>query len=136
MSINMNEEIKKKLFEAAIAVREHAYAPYSNYKVGVALITYSGKIFVGCNIENASYGLTICAERNAIAAAVAAGMKDFSAMLVLTQDDEPGTPCGACRQVIGEFFPQESVIYLANLTGIKKELTVSQLLPFPFKLKK
>lgn len=136
MKIKFDKKIKDALFAAASEVREKAYAPYSEYHVGAALITSDGKIFKGCNVENASYGLTICAERNAIAAAIADGAKDFAGMLVLTKDENPGSPCGACRQVIGEFFNENAPVFLANPKGIKKALKVSELLPYPFKLKK
>jgi len=134
--VKLDRKIKEKLFLEAIRVRENAYAPYSNYKVGSALLTDTGEIFSGCNVENASFGLTVCAERNAIANAVVEGKKKFIAILVLTQDEEPGTPCGACRQVISEFFNPDAVVLLANTSGIKKEILVSELLPQPFKFKK
>ncbi len=133
--IKITKKIKESLFNAASEVRKNAYAPYSNYHVGAALLTDDGEIFLGCNVENASYGLTICAERNAIASAVAKGKKNFSAILVLTRDENPGTPCGACRQVMGEFFNPDAPVFLANTEGIKKEHKVKDLLPFPFILK-
>ena len=94
----------KQLTKAARDVRKKAYAPYSNYLVGAALMDDLGEIFIGCNVENASYGLTVCAERNAIGSAVAQGSKArFIAAVVTTGGDQPGTPYGMCRQVLGEF---------------------------------
>ncbi len=92
-----------ELVSAARAAREKAYAPYSRYQVGAAVQTVEGRVFTGCNIENASYGLSICAERTAIFAAVAAGAREITAVALVTADG--GTPCGACRQVLAEFLP-------------------------------
>jgi cytidine deaminase len=91
------------LLEAARAVQRHAYAPYSNYRVGAALETMDGQAFVGCNVESASYGLTICAERSALVAAVAAGHRRFRRVVVVSDSDPPASPCGACRQMLAEF---------------------------------
>ena len=88
---------------AALAVQKNAHAPYSHYHVGAAIWTTSGRLFSGCNVENASYGLCCCAERSAIAAMVSAGHKDLAALAVVTTGDTPGSPCGMCRQVLSEF---------------------------------
>ena len=102
------------LVEAAWAAREHAYAPYSNFPVGAALLVEDGRIFAGCNVENLSYGLTNCAERVAIGAAVAAGARGFLAVVVVAETKEPISPCGACRQVLAEFNVPR--VMLANRT--------------------
>jgi cytidine deaminase len=94
---------QRRLVEAARAVRAHAHAPYSRYAVGAALLTRAGEVYVGCNVENASYGATICAERSAVSAMVAAGARDPIACAVVTAGPEPGAPCGICRQVLAEF---------------------------------
>ena len=91
------------LVRAAEAARRHAHAPYSRYHVGAAVETEDGAIYAGCNVENASYGLTICAERAAVCAAVAAGARKIRKAVVVTGSDPPGAPCGACRQVLAEF---------------------------------
>lgn len=93
----------KSLVDEAWAARERAYAPYSNFKVGAALLAEDGRVFRGCNVENLSYGLTICAERVAIGAAVAAGVTKFAGVAVVADTDVPISPCGACRQVLSEF---------------------------------
>jgi cytidine deaminase len=93
----------KKLVEEANRARDNAHAPYSNYRVGAALVTTDGRIFAGCNVENASYGVTLCAERNAVSQMVAAGAREIAALVVVTQGPEPGSPCGVCRQTLAEF---------------------------------
>ena len=122
----------KELLEAALAARERAYAPYSKFLVGAAVRAESGKIYTGCNIENASYGLTVCAERNALFSAVGAGERNFTALCVVGDTEEPISPCGACRQVMAEF--KVPCIILANLKGDVKEYTLEELLPLSFNL--
>jgi cytidine deaminase len=119
------------LIEEATAAREKAVAPFSKFKVGAALQTKSGKVFHGCNVENCTYGLTVCAERVALLSAIAAGERDFTAIAVVTQSDEPSTPCGPCRQLMWEFCGDIDVT-LANLSGQSLEYKLSQLLPHPF----
>ncbi|MGC8781901.1 MAG: cytidine deaminase [Anaerolineae bacterium] len=117
------------LTAAARAARRHAYAPYSHFQVGAALLAADGTIYAGCNVENASYGLTICAERNAVAHAVASGARDFVAIVVATANGV--TPCGACRQVLAEFNPQLTVI-LVDEAGQQRVYSLAELLPAAF----
>lgn len=122
----------KELFEAALAARRNAYAPYSNFAVGAAVRTAAGNIFTGCNVENASYGLSCCAERCAIFAAIGAGEREFAALCVVANTKEPVSPCGACRQVMTEFkIPK---IILADISGDFKIYTPEELLPYGFTL--
>jgi cytidine deaminase len=120
------------LIQAAMAGREKAYAPYSQFKVGAAIATKNGDIYSGCNIENASYGLCNCAERTAIFKAVSEGQTDFAMLAVVGDTDGPISPCGACRQVIAEFCQPDMPVILTNLKGDRKEITVKELLPFAF----
>jgi len=120
----------KDLIEAAAAARSAAYAPYSKFAVGAAVLTKSGKIFSGCNVENISLGLTICAERSAIAAAVTAGTRDLIMIAVVTESKKPAVPCGACRQVMAEFNPRMKII-AATTNGELEEFELSELLPKP-----
>ncbi|HEY3861070.1 MAG TPA: cytidine deaminase [Verrucomicrobiae bacterium] len=105
--------VRRKLFSAARAAMKHAYAPYSNFHVGAAILLGDGRIFSGCNVENASYGLTICAERNAVFTAVAASARkpEIMAVAVVNRRGMPCSPCGACRQVLAEFGPRAAVWY-------------------------
>ncbi len=120
----------KELMKMAIEARQNAYAPYSHFAVGAALLAESGKIYTGCNIENASYGLTCCAERNAIFAAVGAGERRFKMLAVAADSPEPVAPCGACRQVIAEFgIP---LVVMGNLKEATKTMTAEELLPYGF----
>ncbi len=119
-----------ELIEIARQYRENAYTPYSHFKVGAAVLTASGKVYGGCNIENSSYGLTNCAERTAIFKAVSEGEREFAALAVIADTDGPCSPCGACRQVIADFrIPR---IIMANLKGDVKTMTLGELLPFAF----
>lgn len=122
------------MVQKAIAVMQHAYAPYSNFHVGAALITTSGRIFVGCNVENASYGLTVCAERNAITTMIAHGETKIAEMVVLSSAQILTTPCGACRQTIAEFSDHDCQVHMAYGHDYHqhKTLTSQQLLPFGF----
>ena len=122
----------KALIELAKQARAHAYAPYSGFAVGAAALSADGRVFLGCNIENASYGLTNCAERTAIFSAVAAGAKVFEALAVVADGEQPCAPCGACRQVIAEFSIKR--IILANLAGKSRIVTAEELLPYAFSL--
>src|ERR1700757_3102226 len=119
------------LIAAATEVRENAYAKFSNFKVGAALHTPSGKIFSGCNIENATYGLTLCAERVAIFKAVSEGERRFDSIAVVTDTETLTPPCGACRQLIWEFCGDVPVI-LSNLKGKTETLRMRDLFPKPF----
>jgi cytidine deaminase len=120
----------KELIAAASSARRLAYAPYSGFQVGAALATKTGEIITGCNVENVSLGLTICAERSAIATAVARGLRDFVAIAVVTGGKKPAIPCGACRQVLAEFTPNIKVVS-ATIDGEMQEFDLSELLPFP-----
>ena len=122
----------ESLIELAKEARAHAYVPYSGFAVGAAALAPDGRVFLGCNIENASYGLTNCAERTAIFSAVAAGVQRFAALAVVADGELPCS-CGACRQVIAEFAVER--IVLANLAGKRRVVTKEELLPFAFTLK-
>lgn len=128
----MSDEIVEVLIESARTVREKAYAPYSGFKVGAAVMSESGKIYVGCNVENASYGATLCAERSAIANMVAAGETALVSVAVYVDRAEPAMPCGVCRQVISEFGPHAEVI-AATPQGFQKA-SADSLLPLAFSL--
>jgi cytidine deaminase len=125
----------KILIDAAKKVRNNAFAPYSKFKVGAAVLGSSGKIYSGCNVENASFGLTICGERNAIAAAIANGEKKVIAVAIVADTNDLTPPCGACRQVIYEF-GKEAEIMLANLKGKRKIFKITDLLQEPFSFKR
>lgn len=119
------------LVAAAFRARENAYAPYSRYRVGAALLSESGSTFVGANVENASYGLCLCAERSAVAAAIVTGARRFTAIAVVTGGAEPATPCGMCRQVLAELAPSMPVRCVAE-SGAVIESTTAALLPHAF----
>jgi cytidine deaminase len=129
----LNETTRLALIDAARQARSRAYAPYSNFQVGAAVLTSVGEIFSGCNIENASFGATICAERVAIFKAVAAGHRQFTALAVIAGAPAPVPPCGICRQVLTEFSPDCRVI-MANLEGEWRAALLQELLPLSFQL--
>jgi cytidine deaminase len=121
----------EKLIAAARAAREHAHAPYSKFRVGAAVRAASGKIFTGCNVENATYGLTLCAERVAVFKAVSEGERGFDAVAVVADTDSLTPPCGSCRQILWEFCGDAEVI-LANLQGKVEHHRMSAIFPKPF----
>lgn len=121
-----------QLLNLAKEAREHAYAPYSQFKVGAALLTEDGETVTGCNIENASYGLTNCAERTAIFKLVSEGKMGIRMIAVIADTPMPVSPCGMCRQVMAEFCPADTKVILGNLKGDIKETSVGDLLPFSF----
>lgn len=129
----ISESVQSQLVAAARQAAAHAYCPYSRFRVGAAVLTDKGDIFVGCNVENASYGLTICAERNAIFQAVASqpGAPAIRAVVVFTPTPEPTAPCGACRQVINEFGPDAEVISACNGPSVIAH-RLTELLPHAF----
>jgi cytidine deaminase len=125
------EKVEQKLVAAALAAREFAHAPYSNFRVGAAVHAKSGKIFTGCNVENATFGLTMCAERVAIFKAMSEGERGFDAVAVVADTDTLTPPCGACRQILWEFCGDAEIV-LANLGAKVERYRMSQLLPLPF----
>lgn len=129
--MTLDDAARVRLASAATAVRRHAYAPASQFHVGAAVLGDDGRVFVGCNVENASYGLTICAERAAVCAAVAAGVRTLRAVAVATDLVEPASPCGACRQVLAEFGPDLEVLLIGR-DGRQRTTTLAALLPAPF----
>jgi cytidine deaminase len=128
----METSIKERLIKAALEARDNAYVPYSKYRVGAALLTKGGKIIQGCNVENASYGLSNCAERTAIFKAISEGERDFSGMAIAVYGQKEASPCGACRQVLREFFSGNTEILLINEDGKGSIATMDQLLPGAF----
>ena len=127
---NLTLEEKQELIRMALAAREKAYAPYSNFMVGAALRAKDGRVYTGCNVENASYGLSLCAERNAIFKAVSEGHRTFRMLLVTGNTTAPLAPCGACCQVMAEFkIPR---VLMTNAAGDVQEATYAELLPFGF----
>lgn len=127
----MNIVEDDRLLELASAAREHAYAPYSHYKVGAALLTSSGATYAGCNVENSVYPAGICAERTAIGAAISAGERSIVRLVVIADSYRPVPPCGICRQVIAELAPNATIL-LANLHDERQETTPQELLPHSF----
>lgn len=118
------------LMDHAIQAQQRSYSPYSHYRVGAALVTKSGKVYTGCNVENASYGVALCAERTAIFKAVSEGEKEIAAIVIVTRDG--GMSCGACRQVLNEFNPEARVIAIDEQKNIHHDTTLNQILPFAF----
>jgi cytidine deaminase len=129
-----------RLLAAARQARARAYAPYSRYRVGAALLTRAGRVFAGCNVENATFGATLCAERSAIASMVSAGDRDPVACVVVTGGPKPGSPCGICRQVLSEFARDMKVLMVAeDARGriiARKATRLSTLLPLAFRLER
>ncbi len=126
----MSHPAEAELIQAAIAASANAYIPYSDYRVGAALLCADGEVYTGCNVESASYTPTICAERTALVKAISDGQRDFSAVAVVTRDG--GSPCGVCRQLLFEFSPQMTVI-MADLEGaVRQRVTLADLLPLGF----
>ncbi len=125
---------KNELVAEAIKARENAFTPYSHFKVGAALLTKDGKIYHGSNMESASYGLTLCAERNCLFGAYAHGVRkdDIVAFAVVGDTDGPISPCGACRQIIAEYLNRDVPVYLANLKGDISEYKIEELIPYFF----
>jgi len=131
---NITVEQRQQLIDAALGARQQAYAPYSKFPVGAAVLTEEGQIFAGCNVENASFGLTNCAERTAVFAAVAAGRRQFAALAVATAGGYP--PCGACRQVLAEFCGDLPILVVdVRCDGQVNEFGLAELLPLRFSRK-
>lgn len=128
----MTQISKEQLIEAAKKAYKNAYAPYSKFSVGSAAVAKSGKLYSGCNVENASYGLTMCAERNCIGQAVVNGDKEFKALVIYTEIDTLTPPCGACRQVISEFLEPDAYVTACNHLGNERSWQVKELLPDSF----
>lgn len=125
---------KEELISYAKEACEYSYSPYSKFKVGAALLTKGGEVYLGANIENASYGLSMCAERNACYNAYCHGVEyeEIEAIAIIADTDRPVSPCGACRQVLNELIPEKTKIYLANFKGDIKETSINDLLPYSF----
>jgi cytidine deaminase len=121
----------EELIARALQARENACADYSHYKVGAALMAASGTVYSGCNIENSTYGLTVCAERVALWKALSEGERKFTRLAVVTDSNPPASPCGACRQLLWEYCGDIEII-LANLQGFQKTLQLTELFPRPF----
>lgn len=124
----------QELLEAALAVRQKAFAPFSHFLVGAALRGEDGRVYTGCNVENATYGLTLCAERVAVFKGVSEGCRRFHQAVVVADTAEPTPPCGACRQILWEFGGDMEVL-LANLSGVKGRFQMRDLFPWPFDLR-
>ncbi|MDZ4773633.1 MAG: cytidine deaminase [Planctomycetota bacterium] len=131
-TISRSDASDDELVQRAVEVRDRAYSPYSKIRVGAALRAADGRIFTGCNVENASYGLTLCAERSAIVKAVSEGVREFTTIAITTNRESALMPCGACRQVLLEFSPKLRVLVVGT-SGKRREMTLDQLLPEAFK---
>ena len=123
---------KEQLLAESKIAREKAYVPYSKFQVGAALLDGNGNVYHGCNIENAGYSMTNCAERTAFFKAISEGVRDFKAIAIVADTPGPCSPCGACRQVMSEFCSPTMPVYLTNLNGDVQETTVGELLPGAF----
>ena len=136
MSVILDDALVGKLVAAARQARRNAYAPYSNYRVGAALVTLDGKIFAGCNVENASFGATVCAERNAIGHMVTSGGSKPIAVAIVTGGTKPAPPCGMCRQVLVEFAREMPVILIGETDegDVRRDLHLEDLMPEVFEL--
>lgn len=132
--MKLTPRVMKDLLTAAKEASVKAYSPYSGYKVGAALLCEDGSVFTGCNVENSSYSLTICAERNAVFKAVGAGYKDYAAIAIYADSDQLFPPCGACRQVLAEFNSELVIIYANKVKSVQS--TLAELLPHAFSLDK
>lgn len=129
------EQITQEIRNAhalAVEARGYAYSPYSGFQVGAALIAEDGTVYTGCNVENASYGATICAERGAVMAANSEGHRRFRALIVVTSAEPPSVPCALCLQVLAEFCPLDFPVYTAGTEEIVHRITLGELLPHPF----
>jgi len=121
----------ERLIPHAIVAMRRAYAPYSHFRVGAALLTRSGEVYLGCNVENASYPAGICAERGAVMAAIARGERHFELLVIATEAEDPTPPCGLCRQVLAEFAPTLPIVSVVH-DGLTRRWTMDELLPNPF----
>lgn len=132
---NTSTTSEAELIERARQAREKAYAPYSSYKVGCALTTADGSVYSGANVENASYGLCVCAERSAILSAVCEGHRELRSLVVVTQSSPPAAPCGMCRQTINEFVrdPEKLTVVLVNTSGERRDVGFAELFPLGFR---
>lgn len=131
----MNNDRWDDLLQEARRAKANAHAPYSSFSVGAAVCAENGEVYIGCNVENASYGLTVCAERHALAAGIAAGAKRFVAIAIACDGASRPSPCGACRQVMAEFMPPDADVVLTNDDGLRECFKLGDLLPHPFELK-
>lgn len=131
----ISKEIFTKLYKEAVTVRNNSRSEYSDFKVGAAILTESGKIYGGCNIESSSFGLSMCAERNALSNALCSGENHFSAILVVADTEKPVPPCGACRQLIYDYAPEITVV-MSNLKKETLEMKIEDMLKYPFGLSK